>query len=447
MRRKIGTIAIAAVIGFSGFFASGLSEKAFANEMQQKLNEVRDQQSSNESTRSEKENEVSKLQADQKEIRAEMERIDKAIAETKNKISGKKEEIDTTRKEIEKLKEEIEVLKERIAKRNELLEDRARSFQQGGGAVNYLDVLLGAQSFGDFLDRVGAVATIVQADRDILQAHQNDMEELEAKELEMREQLSSLEQQLVDLEKMEVQLKQQKAEKDKLLDELKKKEKETMHEIHELENEAEVLASQEKAIRAEIKAAEERAKREAEERARQEAERKRLEEQQRKEQEAAAAAAKAAGKPAPPPTQVSSPPPPVSSGSWTRPTTGSVTSGFGTRWGSQHYGIDIGKNGRSGNVPVVAAGSGTVFQAYYSSSYGNVVFITHYIDGQTWTTVYAHLESLGVSAGQSVSKGQFIGNMGNTGFSTGPHLHFELHKGSWNGSKSNAVNPASYINF
>ncbi|CAG9621452.1 murein hydrolase activator EnvC family protein [Sutcliffiella rhizosphaerae] len=447
MRRKFGIVAIAAVIGFSGFFSSGLTEKAFANEMQQRLNEVKDQQSNNESSRSEKQNEVNKLQSDQKDLAAEVDRLDKAVAETKNKISAKKEEIDSTRQEIEKLKEEIEVLKERIAKRNELLEDRARSFQQGGGAVNYLDVLLGAQSFGDFLDRVGAVATIVQADRDILQAHQEDKEALEQKELEMREKLAALEQQLTDLENMEVELKKQIAEKDKLMKELRQKEQATMHEIHQLENEAEVLAAQEKAIRAEIKAAEERARKEAEERARIEAERKRLEEEQRKKDAEAAAAAKAAGKPAPPPTQVSSPPPPVSSGNWTRPATGSVTSGFGSRWGSQHYGIDIGKNGRTGNVPVVAAGSGTVFQAYKSSSYGNVVFITHYMDGQTWTTVYAHLDSIGVSAGQSVSKGDFIGNMGNTGISTGPHLHFELHRGSWNGSKSNAVNPASYINF
>ncbi|WP_223701321.1 murein hydrolase activator EnvC family protein [Sutcliffiella deserti] len=451
MRRKIFTLAIAAVIVFSGFSSMGLVDKASAN-LQEDLNKVKTERSSNESTRSEKENEVKNLQAEQDKIAAEVKQLDLAMQDTRAKISAQKVEIDNTRKEIVTLQEEIVVLNERIEKRNELLKDRARSFQQGGGAVNYLDVLLGAQSFGDFIDRVGAVATIVQADRDILQAHQDDLTLLEEKELELREKLASLEQKLTDLEAMEVKLKGQIAEKDKLLAQLKKKEEETVVEIHELENEAEILAAQERAIQAEIKAAEERAKREAEER------RKRAEEEQRraaaeaaaaKAAAEAAAAAKAAGKPAPP-AHVAAPPapkPPVSSGNWTRPATGTVTSGFGTRWGGTHYGVDIGKNGRSGDIPIVAAASGTVFQSYYSSSYGNVVFITHYIDGQTWTTVYAHLERPGAPAGTSVSKGDQIGIMGNTGYSFGAHLHFELHKGSWNGSKTNVVNPASYINF
>ncbi|MCA1322179.1 peptidoglycan DD-metalloendopeptidase family protein [Bacillus tianshenii] len=440
MRRKIGTVAIAAVIGFSGFFSTGLTDTASAN-LKEKLNDVQNEQSNNESTRSGKQDEVNQLQAEQKTLEEEVKQLDLAVGETTAKISAKKEEIDGTRQDITKLQEEIVVLKERIEKRNELLKDRARSFQQGGGAVNYLDVLLGAQSFGDFIDRVGAVATIVQADRDILKAHQEDLQLLEDKELELKETLASLEQQLTELEAMEAQLRQQIKEKDALMAQLKKKEQETMVEIHELENEAQILAAQEKAIRAEIQAAEERARKEAEERARIEAENARKAEEARR----AAEEAKAAGKPAPP-AHVSSPPP-VSSGSWTRPATGSVTSGYGGRWGGSHYGVDIGKNGRSGDVPVVAAASGTVFQSYYSSSYGNVVFITHYIDGQTFTSVYAHLERPGVPAGTSVSKGQQIGVMGNTGYSFGAHLHFELHKGSWNGSKSNAVNPANYINF
>jgi murein DD-endopeptidase MepM/ murein hydrolase activator NlpD len=128
-----------------------------------------------------------------------------------------------------------------------------------------------------------------------------------------------------------------------------------------------------------------------------------------------------------------------------RPANGPVTSEFGARWGKFHYGIDIGKRGSS--VPVVAAADGYVFRSYYSDSYGNVVFITHVIDGQVYTTVYAHLESRLVGEGQTVSKGQMIGYMGNTGRSFGAHLHFEIHRGPWTPSKSNAVNPRNYINF
>lgn len=72
------------------------------------------------------------------------------------------------------MKEEIKVLKERIAKRNEVLKERALSFQETGGDVNYLEVLFGSSSFGDLVDRVGAVATIAEADRDILKQHELD---------------------------------------------------------------------------------------------------------------------------------------------------------------------------------------------------------------------------------------------------------------------------------
>ncbi|OUB85373.1 peptidase M23 [Bacillus thuringiensis serovar medellin] len=125
-----------------------------------------------------------------------------------------------------------------------------------------------------------------------------------------------------------------------------------------------------------------------------------------------------------------------------KPAAGSYSSGFGKRDGHMHYGLDI---AASGNVPVVAAADGIATRSYYSASYGNVVFISHNINGQTYTTVYAHLNSRSVSVGQSVKQGQQIGIMGNTGQSEGQHLHFEIHKGEWNDQKSNAVDPKLYI--
>ena len=98
-------------------------------------------------------------------------------------------------------------------------------------------------------------------------------------------------------------------------------------------------------------------------------------------------------------------------------------------------------------MAILAAADGVVIRSYTSSSYGEVVFIAHSIDGQTYTTVYAHMKSGSrkVSAGQVVSKGQRIGTMGNTGDSQGQHLHFELHKGEWNQAKSNAINPVGIV--
>lgn len=135
----------------------------------------------------------------------------------------------------------------------------------------------------------------------------------------------------------------------------------------------------------------------------------------------------------------------TSSSGFIKPAAGYISSGFGHRscsgCSSYHPGVDI---AQGGTVPVKAAASGIVSRSYFSSSYGNVVFVSHIIKGQKYTTVYAHMRNRAVSTGQTVSQGQYLGNMGNTGQSFGQHLHFEIHRGGWNYSKSNAVNPASF---
>lgn len=84
-----------------------------------------------------------------------------------------------------------------------------------------------------------------------------------------------------------------------------------------------------------------------------------------------------------------------------------------------------------GNLPIVSAADGVVSYASPLSSYGNLIMVTHSINGQIFTSFYAHLSSIKVSVGQEVSKGQLIGGMGATGNVTGTHLHFEIHKGNW----------------
>lgn len=135
--------------------------------------------------------------------------------------------------------------------------------------------------------------------------------------------------------------------------------------------------------------------------------------------------------------------PTVTDGLFMKPTKGTLTSGFGKRWGTLHSGVDIAQGGL---VPVVAAADGVVSKSYLSTSYGNCVFILHNLEGRTYETIYAHMRNRAVGEGDRVKKGQFIGYMGNTGQSYGQHLHFEIHVGRWNMSKSNAVNPLMFIN-
>lgn len=115
------------------------------------------------------------------------------------------------------------------------------------------------------------------------------------------------------------------------------------------------------------------------------------------------------------------------------PVGGSITSGFGPRWGRMHEGIDIA--GASG-TPIAAAAAGTVIVAGWSGGYGNLVVIDH---GNGISTAYAHNSSIAVSVGQSVGQGTVVSGMGTTGHSTGVHLHFEVRV---NGS---AVNPLGYL--
>jgi murein DD-endopeptidase MepM/ murein hydrolase activator NlpD len=110
----------------------------------------------------------------------------------------------------------------------------------------------------------------------------------------------------------------------------------------------------------------------------------------------------------------------VSAGGWTWPTAGTVTSGFGYRWGRLHAGIDI---GAPTGTPINAAKGGVVSYAGVMGGYGNIVVVDH---GGGMTTRYAHQSQIGASVGQTVSAGERIGYVGSTGNSTGPHLHFEV---------------------
>jgi murein DD-endopeptidase MepM/ murein hydrolase activator NlpD len=115
------------------------------------------------------------------------------------------------------------------------------------------------------------------------------------------------------------------------------------------------------------------------------------------------------------------------------PAAGPITSPYGMRWGSLHPGIDI---SAGTGTPIKAAAGGRVIVAGYSGGYGNLTVIDH---GNGIATAYAHQSSLAAPAGQQVGQGQVVGYVGSTGFSTGPHLHFEVRV---NGSP---VDPLGYL--
>ncbi|MBR2471818.1 MAG: peptidoglycan DD-metalloendopeptidase family protein [Clostridia bacterium] len=121
-------------------------------------------------------------------------------------------------------------------------------------------------------------------------------------------------------------------------------------------------------------------------------------------------------------------------GSFIDPTFGTVTSRFGSRWGGRHNGLDI---ANKIGTPVEAADSGVVIKSEYDGDFGNLIVIDH---NNGYVTYYAHLNSMCVAVGDKVIQGQKIGEVGNTGYSTGPHLHFEVRK---NGVPTD---PSKYLN-
>jgi murein DD-endopeptidase MepM/ murein hydrolase activator NlpD len=123
----------------------------------------------------------------------------------------------------------------------------------------------------------------------------------------------------------------------------------------------------------------------------------------------------------------------AASGRAVAPTTGRVTSCYGSRWGTMHYGVDI---AASIGTPIYTPEPGRVLQAGPASGFGLAVYIQH-ADGSI--TVYGHINAYFVSAGQQVAAGQQIAEVGNKGQSTGPHLHFEVHTGGLYANRSNPV--------
>ncbi|TDY01868.1 UNVERIFIED_CONTAM: peptidase M23-like protein [Lysinibacillus xylanilyticus] len=115
--------------------------------------------------------------------------------------------------------------------------------------------------------------------------------------------------------------------------------------------------------------------------------------------------------------------------------------GYGNEW---HQGVDLASTGKA---PIYASAAGVISRAQVLSSYGKVVMIKHTINGKTYETNYAHLDSYCVQVGQRVVQGQQIGIMGNTGRAFGIHLHFEIHNGLWDKGQPNAIDPMNFISL
>jgi len=299
---------------------------------------------------------------------------------------------------------EVVIAQNREDAQYEKYRNRVRDMEENG-IISYLEIIFDSTSFSDLLARIDFVSDIMRADENAY----GNLQKARSDTVDAKEDLEETKAEL-DLEKLalldkETELQEQLDEAHALI--LKMEE-----DIEAAEQRHAEIAAEEDRIQKEIAAAVAELQRQQE-----------LERQRRAAQNQGSSGGSSGGG--------------GGGGGWASgtgqlmwPTSGSVSSNYGPRNGRNHQGVDI---SAPHGTSIVAADSGTVVTSTYAGGYGNYIVIAH---GNGTTTLYAHMSSRAVGAGASVSKGQYIGSVGSTGNSTGPHLHFEV---SVNGTRVNPL--------
>ncbi len=382
MNKKVVKIvsAVIAALMILGLLASVApvfvsASQAEINKQQQKKNEAQQKLESTRTKRAKTLHDMELLEKEAGDIQSKIDAVNAKIAETDKSLAEQQIKLDAATKKAET---QYDLFKERF---------RVMCEQ---GDVSYIEMLLSAENFGDFVDKVEIVKEISQHDKDIFDKMEANRLEIEA----ARDEIAALKE---TQEASKSDLSSQKAA-------LVKKQQEQQAYMKELESDA---ATYQKIID-QADAAMESLRRSI----------------------SGSLSSSSRGK-----AYVGG------EFTWPTPSCHYITSHFSPRRKNpvsgiykRHTGTDI---GAAYGTSIVAANSGTVTLAGWNSGYGNCVIIDH---GGGKATLYAHMSSYSVSTGQSVQKGQQIGRVGSTGNSTGPHLHFEI---LINGV---AVNPMQYFN-
>ncbi|MGB9791823.1 MAG: murein hydrolase activator EnvC family protein [Thermacetogeniaceae bacterium] len=320
----------------------------------------------------------------QQSVLAELELIDRDLKQTNEELEQLTGEISSLQASIDEVEKKLDKAEADLQRRTEILHDRLRHIYTEGD-VSFLEVLLQAESMTDFLTRFDLMQRIAEQDMRLMKELAAERDAVKR----MKEELEAKRNRLVSLQ-------QATREKQTYLAARSEDRKQV---LKQLESEREAY---------------ERALNELEATSRQLT---RIIQQ----------------------LQAKNSSPRKGTGRFIWPASGPITSGYGMRYHPilqeyrMHTGIDI---GAAYGARVVAADGGTVIYTGWLGGYGQVVVIDH---GGGISTLYAHLSSIAVSTGSTVQQGQTIGYVGSTGWSTGPHLHFEVRV---NGEPQN---PLAYL--
>mgnify|MGYP000235041171 CR=1 FL=1 len=177
---------------------------AMANSLEKKVDNIEKEESENVNKKEKVEKEKENLIAKQNETENKIEELDMAILENNQKMTKTEELVTSTQEKINELKKEIEQIKKRIEERDKLLKNRVRSMQQSGGSVEYLEVLVGSEGFVDFIQRVSALNTIAEKDKEMLNEQKKDKLTVEKRSDSLQQALSTLEDDLNELKALKV---------------------------------------------------------------------------------------------------------------------------------------------------------------------------------------------------------------------------------------------------
>ena len=350
---------------------------ASVSELQDKQEELKDKQEEVEAQRDD-------VTEEKESVMEEVVDLTSQIAEYEAEIEELNDKIDSLESSITNTEEEIQKLEKETKEKEELLLQRLVAMYESG-QTTYLDALLGAESITAFISKYYMIEEIAEADQTVIDSIKEKQAETENKKQQLVKEKREVDESKEEVEQKNESLQRAKQEKQLKVDELAAKEDELQAQIDEFE--AAIQDAQD-------------------------------------EIDAAIAAANNSGG-----SYEGS-----FSGMFDWPVSYSahnaniITSVFGYRdqptigASTNHGAVDIAVR----YVPVYAPADGKVIIAKWLSGYGNYVMLDH---GDGYYTGFGHLSSFNVSAGQTVSRGQQIATSGNTGISTGPHLHYEVYIG------------------
>ena len=350
--------------------------------------------------------EIDALKDSQAYKQALADKYEEKLENTKSMLNTVIEEINDTEVKINEKQAEIAQKEVELQDAKALFEERLRAIYMTG-STSQLELLLSAENLSDYLVRSELVKNVTEADNALMKSIKQKMSEIEAAKAEIESQKAKAEERKKDLQALNVQYTKELDELNAAINSLNAKAEELDNQISENDEAMEKL-------QAEIDAA--------------------IAESQKNNGDREFSNSNSGGGIVYKSDMFT----------WPLPNCYTISSKFGYRTNpvsgkyKLHAGVDIAKSGIYGS-PIGAAADGIVIKrSYDSGGYGNYIMVDHgSFEGNHYVTLYAHMSSVAVSAGQTVKAGQTVGYVGDTGGVTGPHLHFEIRV---NGSPTDPMN-------